>query len=54
MIDTDHAVILDVEAIRSVRQAELGAMQTMLDRTNDTFDINPERMIADAAYLTAR
>ncbi len=52
MIDTDHAVILDVEATRSVRQAELGAMQTMLDRTNDTFDIKPERMIADTAYGT--
>jgi hypothetical protein len=52
MIDTDHAVILDVEASRSVRQAELGAMQTMLDRTKDTFDINPERMIADTAYGT--
>ena len=52
MIDTDHAVILDVEATRSVRQAELGAMQTMLDRTNDTFGIKPERMIADTAYGT--
>jgi len=52
MIDTDHAVILDVEASRSVRQAELGAMQTMIDRTKDTFDINPERMIADKAYGT--
>ncbi len=47
-----RAVILDVEATRSVRQAELGAMQTMLDRTNDTFDIDPERMIADTAYGT--
>ncbi|MCP4942070.1 MAG: IS1182 family transposase [Planctomycetaceae bacterium] len=52
MIDTDHAVILDVEATRSVRQAELGAMPTMLDRTNDTFGIKPERMIADTAYGT--
>ena len=52
MIDTDHAVILDVEATRSVRQAELGAMQTMLDRTKETFNINPERMIADTAYGT--
>jgi len=52
MIDTDHAVILDVEASRSVRQAELGAMQTMLDRTKEVFDINPERMIADTAYGT--
>ncbi len=52
MIDTDNAVILDVEASRSVRQAELGAMQTMIDRTKNTFDINPERMIADTAYGT--
>ena len=52
MIDTDNAVILDVEASRSVRQAELGAMQTMLDRTKDTFDIDPEWMIADTAYGT--
>lgn len=52
MIDTDNAVILDVEASRSIRQAELGAMQTMLDRTNDIFDIHPERMIADTAYGT--
>ncbi len=27
-------------------------MQTMVDRTEDTFDINPERMIADTAYGT--
>lgn len=52
LIDTDNAVILDVEATRSVRQAELGAMQTMLDRTSDKFDIHPERMIADTAYGT--
>lgn len=52
MIDTDNAVILDVEASRSVRQAELGAMQTMIDRTKGTFNINPERMIADTAYGT--
>jgi hypothetical protein len=50
MIDTDNAIILDVEASRSIRQAELGAMQTMLDRTNDIFGIHPERMIADTAY----
>jgi len=52
LIDTDNAVILDVEATRSVRQAELGALQTMLDRTDDRFDIHPERIIADTAYGT--
>ena len=52
LIDTDNAVILDVEATRSVRQAELGALQTMLDRTDERFDIHPERIIADTAYGT--
>lgn len=52
LIDTDNAVILDVEATRSVRQAELSALQTMLDRTNKTFAIHPERIIADTAYGT--
>lgn len=52
LIDTDNAVIVDVEATRSVRQAELGAMQTMLDRTHQRFNIHPERMIADTAYGT--
>ena len=52
MIDTDHAVILDVEATRSVRQAELGAMQTMVDRVEEIFALKPERMIADTAYGT--
>jgi hypothetical protein len=52
MIDTDYAVIFDVEATRSVRQTELGAMQTMLDRAHTTFDIKSERMIADSAYGT--
>ncbi len=52
MIDTDNAVILDVEATRSVRQAEPGAMQTMIDRTKHTFGSQPERMIADTAYGT--
>ena len=29
LIDTDHGVIVDVEATRSIRQAEVGAPQTM-------------------------
>ena len=32
LIDTDNAVILDVEATRSIRQAEVGAVKTMIDR----------------------
>ena len=53
MVDTDHAVILDVEATRSVRQAEVGAARTMIDRIADKFNLHPERLIADTAYGSA-
>ena len=50
LIDTDHSVIVDVEGTRSIRQAEVGSVCTMLDRIKDLHDIDPERLIADAAY----
>ena len=50
LIDTDHGVILDVEATRSIRQAEVGSTKTMLDRVKAKFDLHPERLIADTAY----
>lgn len=53
MIDTDNAVILDVEASRSVRQAEVGAARTMIDRIAQSFNLHPERLIADTAYGSA-
>jgi transposase len=53
LIDTDHAIIVDVEATRAVRQAETGAARTMVDRVMDRFDLWPERLIADTAYGTA-
>ncbi|MDB2407782.1 IS1182 family transposase [Jannaschia sp.] len=52
LIDTDHGVILDVEATRSIRQAEVGSTKTMLDRVKARFDLHPERVIADTAYGT--
>jgi len=50
LIDTDHGVIVDVEATRSIRQAEVGSTKTMLTRVKDKFDLHPERLIADTAY----
>ncbi len=50
LIDTDNGVILDVEATRSIRQAEVGATRTMVDRVRERHDLNPERLIADTAY----
>lgn len=50
LIDTDHGIIMDVEATRSVRQAEVGSTLTMLDRTAERFDIRPDWLAADKAY----
>ncbi|MFL1877250.1 transposase, partial [Hansschlegelia beijingensis] len=53
LIDLDHAVIVDVEATRAIRQAEVGAARTMIDRTQERFGLWPERLAADSAYGAA-
>ena len=53
LIDTDNAIIIDVEASRAIRQAEVGAARTMIDRTRKRFDLKPRRLAADTAYGTA-
>ena len=53
LIDLDHAVIVDVEARRAIRQAEVGAARTMIERTQDRFGLWPERLAADSAYGSA-
>ena len=53
LIDLDHAVIVDVEATTSVRQAEVTAQRRMIERTQDRFGIWPERLVADTAYGSA-
>jgi len=53
LIDVKCTVILDVEASRAIRQAEVGAARTMIDRVEDRFDIKPERLAADTAYGSA-
>ena len=44
---------MDVEASRAVRQAEVGAAKTMIDRTEDRFGVKPKRLAADTAYGSA-
>jgi transposase len=53
LIDLDHAIIVDVEASTAVRQAEVTAAKTMLDRVDERFDLYPERLAADSAYGSA-
>lgn len=53
LIDTKSSVIMDVEATRAIRQAEVGASRTMIDRTEKRFGIRPEWLAADTAYGNA-
>src|SRR5438270_5138238 len=53
LFDLDHGVIVDVEASRAIRQAEVGAARTMIDRIQDQFGLYPERVAADSAYGSA-
>src|SRR3984957_11591759 len=53
LIDTDHGVIVDVEATRAIRQAEVGAARTMLERTETGFGVKPDSLTADSAYGSA-
>ena len=50
LIDVKFGVIMDVEASRAIRQAEVGAAKTMIERTEERFDIKPKRLAADTAY----
>ena len=53
LIDLKHAVIMDVEVTTAIRQAEVGAAKTMLDRTAEQFDLTPLRLVADGSYGSA-
>jgi transposase len=53
LIDTDHGIIMDVDASRSIRQAEVGAMRKMIDRTEERFGLKPDWVAADTAYGSA-
>ena len=50
LIDVKFGVIMDVEASRAIRQAEVGAAKTMIERTEERFDIKPKLLAADTAY----
>jgi Resolvase, N terminal domain len=42
-----------VKASRSIRQAEVGAARTMIERTEERFGLKPERLVGDTAYGAA-
>jgi len=53
LIDLAHAVIVDVEASTAVRQAEVTAARTMIERVRERHDLSPQRLAADTAYGSA-
>jgi transposase len=53
LIDTKAGVIVDVEASRANLADEVKATRTMLDRTEATTGLKPDRLIGDTAYGNA-
>jgi transposase len=53
LIDTENAIIVDVEATTAIRQAEVLAAKRMLDRVRHRFALRPKRLLGDSAYGSA-
>ena len=53
LIDVKAGIIVDVEASRAIRQAEVGAARTMIERTEQRFGLKPKLLAADTAYGSA-
>ena len=53
LVDVQHGVIVDVEPSTAVRQAEVTAAKTMIERAHDRFALWPERLVADTGYGSA-
>jgi transposase len=54
MIDTGHAVIVDVEATPARTYDEVAATRTMIERTEEALGLKPRRLTADTAYGTGK
>src|SRR5512147_1204002 len=52
LVDTAHAVILDVEATPARLSQEIVAAKRMLQRTRDRLGLKPQRLAADGSYGT--
>ncbi len=52
LIDTHESIIVDVEATPTRISKEVDATETMVARTEDCFDLKPDRLAGDVAYGT--
>lgn len=50
LIDVTCGVILGVKSSRAIRQAEVGASRTMIERTEQRFGLKPKWLAGDTAY----
>ena len=53
LVDTDHGIIVDVEATPALRTPEVWSTRTMIERVKDRFGIEVKKLIGDTAYGTA-
>ena len=51
LIDTEHGVIVDVKPTPAHRNAEVESTKTMIERVEAQFDIKPECLNGDTAWL---
>src|SRR6201996_152359 len=54
LIDVEHAIIVDVEAIPARTYDEVASTKTMIDRTEQRLDLKPDWLTADTAYGTGK
>lgn len=54
LVDTENAVIVDVEPTPARTYDEVESTKRMLDRTERCFNLKPKRLAADTAYGTGR
>jgi Transposase DDE domain len=54
LIDIEYAIVVDVEATPARTYDEVAATKTMIERTEETLGLKPDRLVADTAYGTGR
>ena len=53
LVDVENAIIVDVEATTAIRQAEVLAAKSMIERSLERFDLYPSRLLGDSGYGSA-
>jgi IS5 family transposase len=54
LIDIEYAIVVDVEATPARTYDEVAATKTMIERTEETLGLKPDRLVADTAYGTGK